>query len=230
VTTSGTGSCAMGTRVGHGGRGAQLQVARPAASLPPPVCRYDPQVEDTIKKYEKSLRELFKHYAAQDYDGLSMKGELLNLDEWNRMLADCELFDAVFSRREAAYCFVLSGMFVADEIKRREKLVMLPYESFLEALARVTCFKPLPTTLQMNEAKCATTMEYVEAQQQEGRLNEWCHANAPNWEVEMKEGRHLHEALDKLLQLVVERTTGDVTLPITAKILNKRKDGRENAR
>ena len=100
----------------------------------------------------------------------------MNLDEWNRLLADCELFDAVFSRREAAYCFVLSGMFVADEIKRRG------------------------------------------------------HANAPNWEVEMKEGRHLHEALDKLLQLVVERTTGDVTLPITAKILNKRKDGRENAR
>ena len=63
-----------------------------------------------------------------------------------------------------------------------------------------------------------------------GGLNEWCHANAPNWEVEMKEGRHLHEALDKLLQLVVERTTGDVTLPITAKILNKRNDGRENAR
>ena len=55
-------------------------------------------------------------------------------------------------------------------------------------------------------------------------------ASSPNWEVEMKEGRHLHEALDKLLQLVVERTTGDVTLPITAKILNKRKDGRENAR
>ena len=57
-----------------------------------------------------------------------------------------------------------------------------------------------------------------------------CISSLPNWEVEMKEGRHLHEALDKLLQLVVERTTGDVTLPITAKILNKRKDGRENAR
>ena len=98
---------------------------------------YDPNVEDTFKAYDKSLRPLFKHYAAMDYDGLTQRGELLNLDEWNRMLADCELFDA---------------------------------------------------------------------------------------------GRHLHEALDKLLQLVVERTTGDVTLPITAKILNKRKDGRENAR
>ena len=91
----------------------------------------------TFLAHDKSLRPLFKHYAAMDYDGLTQRGELLNLDEWNRMLADCELFDA---------------------------------------------------------------------------------------------GRHLHEALDKLLQLVVERTTGDVTLPITAKILNKRKDGRENAR
>ena len=73
-------------------------------------------------------------------------------------------------------------------------------------------------------------MEFLDAQQAEARLNEWCHAHAPSWESEQREGRHLHESLDKLLQLIVERTTGDVTLPVTAKILNKRKDGRDNAR
>ena len=48
-------------------------------------------------------------------------------------------------RREAAFCFVWAQPFVADEIKRQTKLLHLDFEGFLEAVCRLTCFKPMPT-------------------------------------------------------------------------------------
>ena len=56
------------------------------------------------------------------------------------------LLDEGFTRRAAVLCFVWAQPFVTDEIKRREKMQHLAFVDFLEALARVVTFKPMPTT------------------------------------------------------------------------------------
>ena len=46
---------------------------------------------------------------------------------------------------ETACALLNPPVTAAAQVKRRSNLVSLDYLSFVEALARVTCFKPLPT-------------------------------------------------------------------------------------
>ena len=78
---------------------------------------YAPEVEDVYKKYMSSLEQIFEFYAGSE-DETSQRKELMTLDEWHRLVSDAELTDAIFTRRESAFCFLFSQMFVADEVKR----------------------------------------------------------------------------------------------------------------
>lgn len=48
------------------------------------------------------------------------------------------------------------------QIKRREKLLALDFISFCEALARITCFKPLPSDSFIRECGVTTLVECID--------------------------------------------------------------------
>jgi len=82
----------------------------------------------------------------------------LSLIGFEHLLADSNLIDADFSRRDAALCFVWAQGIVTDEIARRRALLGLSFVDFFEALARVTTMKPLPTAhlVEASGARCAS--------------------------------------------------------------------------
>ena len=102
-------------------------------------------------------------------------------------------------------CLVCAQMVVADEVKRREKLLGLDCVSFLEALARITCLKPLPSNDYIKAQGASTVVECIDGMISAHQYVEWCTHNAPQCMIEHREGRHLDEALDKLLQLIIAR-------------------------
>merc|ERR1712087_553700 len=123
----------------------------------------------------------FKFFAGLDDDNISKKGALLSLEEWMRLMHEAELHDPNFGRREAAFCFVWSQMFVTDEIKRREKMMNLTFEGFIEALARITCFKALPTSMEVVGRNCGSIAEFMSQLIGEGAYEQWCSNHAPEW-------------------------------------------------
>ena len=196
---------------------------------------YGPEVEDVLRRYISSLRTMFKYYSGQDYDGISHKGELLSLDEFTRLLLDADIFDERFTRREAGLIFAWSQMFVADEVKRREKLLNLTFEGFLEAIARVSLFKAIPTASQLVEKKLQSAADFFDELDLNGGYNEWIAKNAPSWKKEETEGRQLEEVLEKIIQFMIVRLdvdeSGTVTLKdFDAKQKNKRESEKDKAR
>ena len=144
---------------------------------------YAPEVEEVYRKHLPWLRFAFKHYSGRDSQGISQMGEGMSLDEFVKLCSEGNLLDSGLTRREAGFAFVHSQMFVADEarrtasrircplpilshkhpathppcaqVKRREKLLLLTFEGFLEALARLTLFKAMPTASQVCAMVCA---------------------------------------------------------------------------
>ena len=165
---------------------------------------YCADVEAVLKRHMGSLRALYAHYASSDADAdLKSRGESLSMAEWMRMLTDAELIDSVrLTKKEGALAFLWAQMFVADELKRREKMIHLPFEGFLEALARITLFKPLPTTKQLADAKCKNARDFFALQAEDRILDDYLGANALDWKVEETGGRALHDSLDKLIGLL----------------------------
>ena len=191
---------------------------------------YTPAVEEIFRKNYPALRALFSHYAeesraratseattpaararARDPPAEDEGKEAFSLGDWLKLLHEGELLDAHgFGQKEAALCFLWSQMFVADEVKRRGKSMHLSFEGFMEAIARITCFKALPTTKQLLDRqaldkKCRTVADFLSPAQGEGKLAEFASQNAPDWRKEEKEGRHLEEVLEKLMGLLIAR-------------------------
>ena len=73
----------------------------------------------------------------------------MSLSEFDLLLAHTRIYDAEFTRREAARAFTRARMRVTDELKHRNKLIQLSFVDFLEALLRVACVKRMPTDEQM---------------------------------------------------------------------------------
>ena len=169
---------------------------------------YTPAVEEIFRRNQPTLKALFAHYAGAAGGG---GGGQLSLADWLALLHEGELLDAHgFGRQEAALCFLWSQTFVADEVKRRDKSLHLSFEGFMEAVARVTCFKAIPTTKQLLDRqaldkKCRTVADFLSPAQGEGKLAEFTEQNAPDWRKEEKEGRHLEEVLEKLVGLLISR-------------------------
>jgi len=166
---------------------------------------YASEVEEVYRKHLPSLRAAFKHYSGRDTQGVSQKGEGISLDEFVKLLSEGELLDSGLTWREAGYAFVHSQMFVADEVKRREKLLILTFEGFLEALARLTLFKAMPTASQLAESRVHSPADFFDQLDKDGSLAGWVSRNTPHWKTEEKEGTELHEVLDKLITLLIYR-------------------------
>ena len=100
---------------------------------------------------------------------------------------------------------------------RREKLTTITFVGFLEALARITCIKPLPNQTYLLERGTQTVSDCFDLLASEGKYVEYCVQHAPQWSVEQTEGRHLDEVLDKLCHLLVARFDVEGTGCVTAK-------------
>lgn len=195
---------------------------------------YTPEVEDVFRKHIHPLRECYQHYGAEHDDDLahgdrtsggrdaisrggdlpdaiSRGGDRFCLDGWIAMLLDADLLDSCLTRQAAAHAFVSSQMLVTDEVKRRDKLLSLPFESFLEALARLTLVKPIPTASQLVASKVDTPSKFFDLLDTEDEFADWVSRNAPNYKKEETGGRSLHEVLDKLLALLLHRLDADRT-------------------
>lgn len=125
------------------------------------------------------------------------------------ILTAANLVDLAFSKREAALCFVHSQHFVADEVKRRAHLCSIDYLSFVEALARVTIFKPLPTLADLSEWGAESVVHFVDTMRADGKYSEWCTLHAPHWDVEERDGRAIGQTLDMVLQLTLSAFNAD---------------------
>jgi len=170
---------------------------------------YTPEVEDVFRKHIHSLRVCYKHYSGVDYDGYFSSGDALSLDEFVTLLSEADLLDNCLTRREAGHVFVHSQMFIADEVKRREKLLNLSFEGFLEALGRLTLFKAMPTASQLVASKVDSPAKFFDLLDSEDEFAGWVSRNAPNYKKEETEGRSLHEVLDKLIVLLIHRLDVD---------------------
>ena len=78
-------------------------------------------------------------------------------------------------------------------MKRRDKLLTLPFEGFLEALARLTLIKPMPTASQLVAGKVDTPSKFFDLLDIEDEFTGWVSRNAPDYKKEETGGRCLHE-------------------------------------
>ena len=171
---------------------------------------YTHEVAATFHKHEPSLKALYTVFSATKFDSKQKdthaRATVMELDEWTAMLSMAGVIDDDFTKRHASLCFIWSQSFCTDDLKRRRDLVHMKYVDFLEALARVTTFKPLPTALQLAQANvrsCAQFMSQPKLVRRELR-------RSLRWqEEEVATSTPLEEPLEMLLSLIVERLDGD---------------------
>ena len=119
-------------------------------------------------------------------------------------MADCHLHEAgYFTRREAALCFIWSQPFVTDEVKRRMQMTNLSFVDFLEAVARLCTFKPMPTDELLKECRALTVPHFFQ------QASVGLHAGsgllgALDWREEERSQASLREPLEKLISLLTD--------------------------
>ena len=109
---------------------------------------YSPQVAATLLTHEPSLRNLFNAVArVATVPGTQKLGMLLGIAGWKTLVRRLELVDYDATERDASLCFITSRMVVIDGLsdKGAIKESSLPFEGFLEALARLALLKAWPT-------------------------------------------------------------------------------------
>ena len=123
------------------------------------IC-YRQDVDQVLRKYESSLRNLFMGMCVTG--GRGMKEEHMNLEEWKNLCRGVELIAPDCSERDAAMCFAWSRMCVIDEltVAGRMRDSHLPFEGFLEAIVRLSVLKVLPTDQEIEEYGCTDAGEY----------------------------------------------------------------------
>ena len=94
---------------------------------------YTQQTEAIFLRDLPSLRCLFECYADGGGGG---RADLMSVSEFDQLLTHTRLYDAEFTRREAARAFARARMRVVDELKHRNKLIHLSFVDFLEAHRR----------------------------------------------------------------------------------------------
>jgi len=173
---------------------------------------YRLHVNDIFERHETWLKELYKFYSNTGSDAKDMtagkSGILLSLDEWTNFVLDVGLVDTEVTERELSLCFIWSQTFVSDEIKRREKMIHCMHVDFFEALARICCFKALPTDAQMEKVGATTCKQYFDAVA-EGLVEGEDRLKVLNYEEEEASEEDLAIPLEKLLNLIFERFDRD---------------------
>ena len=106
---------------------------------------------------------------------------------------------------------------MADEIKRQTKLLNLDFEGFLEAICRLTCFKPMPSTDELIIENVVTAADFFARRKFEGRYQKWLDKNKLEYNTEEGGGRSLSETVEMLLSLFVEKFDTDGSGMVTTK-------------
>ena len=96
----------------------------------------------------------------------------------------------------STYTILTMAVLTPPQVKRREKLLNLSFEGFLEALGRLTLFKAMPTASQIVERKMDSPAVFFDRLDSEGEFAGWVSKNAPSYAKEEMAGRSLHEVLD----------------------------------
>ena len=122
-------------------------------------CYIEP-VDQVLKKYEASLRNIFEGIA----DTPSSKiGALVTYKTWLALITKLELLNDDVSEREVSLAFICSRMCIANPFSARGHYTTtgLPFEGFLEALVRTACLKALPTDEEITAAGFTDAAAYM---------------------------------------------------------------------
>lgn len=126
---------------------------------------YTRAMEAVLRPAEASLRNLFGALSSQgDRDmAVAYKG-LLSVEEWIGFVRAVNLLGRDLSLRDATLCFSWSRMAVINSSSRRgyDKENSLPFEGWLEALARLSALKVLPTEEELSAAGCDSCAIFFE--------------------------------------------------------------------
>jgi hypothetical protein len=126
---------------------------------------YSKEVDEAFVPRLPSLRAIFDGLVAKSSAGaICRRNRQLCLADW---LTFCKLVGVTgqggASDRDAALCFVWSRMSVTDDRTEMGHLreETLPFEGFLEALARLSALKAFPTDEELKESRSASAASYL---------------------------------------------------------------------
>ena len=109
---------------------------------------------------------------------------------------------------------------MTDEVKRRLQLTHLTYVDFLEALARITTFKPLPTEANLKECKALSVPHWY--RQANARLHAGVAMLRPvRWIEEELNYAPLRPPLEALLALMIDHLDANHDGIVTRKELKQ---------
>jgi len=167
---------------------------------------YRVKVAEVLRKNEKWLQLVFKHYSVSGSKDVTVGGldPLMGSDEWENFCHDVGIIDAEVTQREVRLCFIWSQTFVSDEIKRREKLINMTFVDFLEALCRLCCFKALPTPVQLRKAGVRTVKQFFDADAA-GDIPTADKLAPLDYVAEETRREPLYPTLERLLSLIFDR-------------------------
>lgn len=122
---------------------------------------YTEEVTTTLGSYESTLRILFS--GASGSLITSRAGTLLSLFDWEDFLKALGFVGADLSERDVRYAFAWSRMLVVDGRTEKNFLreTCLPFESFVEAIVRISVMKALPTDDEIATSVCTQAGEYM---------------------------------------------------------------------
>ena len=165
---------------------------------------YVQDIDTILKAWERTLRNIFNHYAFGDGAvGGDSSTELLGYEEWRDLLIDLELYGQDLTHREVALSFVWSRMRIVDERKSAARVQQLNFDEFLEALIRVAAFKAIPLDEEVYDAGCEDAGELMIRRQslppaQQAKLIE---ANMRDWDDPLPQP--MSSLLEGLLSYVI---------------------------
>ena len=174
-------------------------------------CYVEP-TDIVLRKYESSLREIYKAYArgstADYYGDVLHDKSKLDFEEWTRIVKDVKWVDKQFSIWDANLCFVWSRMRVIRECvaKDRARVVQLNFEDFLEAIVRVASRKVGIPEKEAIKWGCSDAAQYVIMMQHEGTWESYllrCAADPPEQPL-------IEEMVEMLCMMLVRRVTENI--------------------
>ena len=194
---------------------------------------YQPRCHELLDKFEPVLRTIFDYYSTVEGDPLQLDLKtpepLMSVEEWLGFLMDAGLVAwdearaqdteelkasgmPMLTHLEARLCFTWSQMFVSDELKRRTKLTQGTYIDFLEALGRICTRVALPSVQLLEKYGNRSAFEFFEhiaEDKHEGGVMLSQGHEAARWEKEEESEAPLHDSLEMLVGLVLDRLDSD---------------------
>jgi len=169
---------------------------------------YRRAVHELCERNEVLLQTVFEFYAAgwagKADDPSSERSLLLSVDEWLQLVTDCDLYDDHFRKEQAVLAFKWAQMHCTDEVRRAEQLLHLTYVDFLEALARICCFKRLPTPEDLKANQSRSVGHFYQQAEADASLLDGLDEPL-DWQEEEGSSEPLRLPLETLQSLVLER-------------------------